>query len=109
MDSLASDSVASRRGHSHRRVCYYHMPTFQAFHVATRVDGEDLPEYDVQVDDKEKQVSCWIPSEAGKVSTTSRSRCSVVACLLIPTVYSELFSLLVYRRVPNRSQWRCDT
>ena len=43
------------------------MPTFQAFHATIRVDGEDLSEYDVQVDDNEKQVSCWIPSEAGKV------------------------------------------
>ena len=46
---------------------YYHMPTFQALHATIRVDGEDLSEYDVQVDDNEKQVSCWIPSEAGKV------------------------------------------
>lgn len=59
------------RGHSHGRAffsIYYHMPTFQAFHATIRVDDKDLPEYDVQVDDKEKQVSCWIPSEVGKVS-----------------------------------------
>jgi hypothetical protein len=46
------------------------MPTFQASHATIRVDGKDLPEYDVQVDGNAKQVSCWIPSEAGKVSTT---------------------------------------
>ncbi|KAF8663512.1 hypothetical protein AX14_006981 [Amanita brunnescens Koide BX004] len=42
------------------------MPKFQALHAGITIDGEDLPEYDVQVDDNGKQVSCWIPSEAGK-------------------------------------------
>jgi hypothetical protein len=45
------------------------MPKFQTLHAGITIDGEDLPEYDVQVDDNGKQVSCWIPSEAGKVGT----------------------------------------
>ena len=79
------------------------MPTFQAFHATIRVEGKDLPEYDVQVDDDEKQVSCWIPSEAGKVGI---GYTAPFACLLI--FFAELFSLLVCHRVPNRSRWIFD-
>lgn len=42
------------------------MPRFQAIHARIRVDNEELPEYHVQVDEDENNVSCWIPSEAGK-------------------------------------------
>jgi len=42
------------------------MPKFQAIHSRIKVDDEELPEYDVQVDENERQVSCWVPSEAGK-------------------------------------------
>ena len=45
------------------------MPNFQTFHARIKVHDEDLPEYDVQIDENEKQVSCWIPSETGKVCT----------------------------------------
>ncbi|KAJ7162068.1 hypothetical protein C8R46DRAFT_1193867 [Mycena filopes] len=30
------------------------------------VDGQGLPEYDVQISEDEKTVTCWVPSEAGK-------------------------------------------
>lgn len=36
--------------------------------VAIVVDGEPLPEFDVKVSDDAKTISCWIPSEEGKVS-----------------------------------------
>lgn len=65
---VTSRSQSQSQSHSHS-VIYYHMPTFQAFYVTIRVDGKDLPEYNIQVDDNERHVSCWIPSEAGKVST----------------------------------------
>jgi hypothetical protein len=42
------------------------MPKFQAINARVKVDNKELPEYDVQVDEGEKQVSCWIPSETGK-------------------------------------------
>ncbi|KAF8343544.1 hypothetical protein F5887DRAFT_972047, partial [Amanita rubescens] len=42
------------------------MPRFKTFHASIKVDDKALPEYDVQVDENEKQVSCWVPSEAGK-------------------------------------------
>lgn len=44
------------------------MPDLQAFHAEIKVDDIELPEYDVQVDQDRKIVSCWVPSEAGKVS-----------------------------------------
>lgn len=64
------------------------MPTFQAFHVTIRVDGKDLPEYDVQVDVDEKQVSCWIPSEVGKVSWSHCTVCVLTDRLLFRTFHS---------------------
>ncbi|KAJ7162085.1 hypothetical protein C8R46DRAFT_954978 [Mycena filopes] len=30
------------------------------------VDGQGLPEYDVQISEDEKTVTCWVPSEVGK-------------------------------------------
>jgi len=42
------------------------MPKFQAIHARIKVSDEELLEYDVQVDENERQVSCWVPSEAGK-------------------------------------------
>ncbi len=48
------------------------MPKFKTIHASIKVDDNELPEYDVQVDENEKQVSCWVPSEAGKVSTGPR-------------------------------------
>jgi hypothetical protein len=95
--------MSADRGSSQSQNYHRDMPTFQAFHATIRTDGEDLPEYDVQVDDNEKQVSCWIPSEAGKVST---AYCSV--CVLTD-LYSELFNLLVHHRVPHRSLRICVT
>ena len=89
--------IVSRRGRRHGRVLllyYYHMPTFRAFHVTIRIDSKDVSEYDVQVDDNEKQVSCWIPSEAGMVSIGYTAPFAY-----LPTVYSELFG---YRRAPGR-------
>ena len=46
------------------------MPKFQAIHARIKVNDEELAEYDVQVDENERQVSCWVPSEAGKVSAS---------------------------------------
>lgn len=45
------------------------MPNFQAFHADIKVDGNKLPEFNIQVDQDSKRVSCWVPSEAGNVST----------------------------------------
>ena len=45
---------------------FLYMPKFQAINARVKVDNKELPEYDVQVDEGEKQVSCWIPSETGK-------------------------------------------
>ncbi|KAK2460251.1 hypothetical protein APHAL10511_007640 [Amanita phalloides] len=42
------------------------MPRYSTLYARIKVDGGELPEYDIQVDESEKQVSCWIPSEAGK-------------------------------------------
>lgn len=47
-------------------VSFLYMPQFQAIHARIKVDNKELPEYHVHVDEDEKQVSCWIPSEAGK-------------------------------------------
>lgn len=48
------------------------MPRFKTLCASIKVDDNELPEYDVQVDENDKQVSCWVPSEAGKVSTRRR-------------------------------------
>ncbi|KAK2460249.1 hypothetical protein APHAL10511_007638 [Amanita phalloides] len=42
------------------------MPKFGNFIANIEVDKNALPEYDVRVEDNEKLVSCWVPSEAGK-------------------------------------------
>ncbi|KAF8630192.1 hypothetical protein AX15_003067 [Amanita polypyramis BW_CC] len=42
------------------------MPGFGIFHAGIKLGGEKLPEYNIQTDETEKKVSCWIPSEAGK-------------------------------------------
>ena len=43
------------------------MPKFGTFHARIKIDAKELLEYDVQINGNEKKVSCWIPSEAGKV------------------------------------------
>ena len=48
------------------------MPRFKTLHASIKVEDNELPEYDVQVDENEKLVSCWVPSEAGKVGTGPR-------------------------------------
>jgi len=42
------------------------MPTFGTINACIKVNGTELNEYDVQIDEKEKRVSCWIPSETDK-------------------------------------------
>lgn len=47
------------------------MPTFKEFSAwIEHSDGKKLPEYAVET--KEEEVSCWIPSEAGKVCLRRR-------------------------------------
>jgi hypothetical protein len=43
------------------------MPAYGDVFAAINVDGKPLDEYQVQEDDARKQVSCWIPSQVGKV------------------------------------------
>ena len=42
------------------------MPQFDNFQASISVDGVDLPEYGVAIDEKKKVVTCWVPSEVGK-------------------------------------------
>lgn len=43
------------------------MLTHRGFSAWIVVDGDPLPEYLVAIDDSAHRVSCWIPSEEGKV------------------------------------------
>lgn len=43
------------------------MVQFGTYHVWIEVDGDELPEFNVDVEEDKKKVTCWIPSEAGKV------------------------------------------
>jgi hypothetical protein len=43
------------------------MPQFGIFEAAVVVDDLELPEYCIKTDHDTKTVTCWIPSEAGKV------------------------------------------
>ncbi|KAK1231539.1 hypothetical protein PQX77_005331 [Marasmius sp. AFHP31] len=43
------------------------MPKIGDLSASIRVDGKDLEEYDVQVDEANRTATCWIASEAGKV------------------------------------------
>jgi len=43
------------------------MVKFGTYDVCVAVDNEQLPEFDVVVEEEERKVTCWIPSEAGKV------------------------------------------
>ena len=43
------------------------MPTFDIFEASISIDGVRLPEYNVVVDARKKIITCWVPSEVGKV------------------------------------------
>lgn len=43
------------------------MPGIANYSAWIEVDGKELSEYDVQYSDNGTRVTCWIPSEAGKV------------------------------------------
>lgn len=43
------------------------MPKFGIFEVCISVEGTELPEYSVTIDEQSRTVTCWIPSEVGKV------------------------------------------
>ena len=43
------------------------MVVFGTYDVCVKIDSERLSEFDVEVDEEGKRVTCWIPSEAGKV------------------------------------------
>ena len=45
----------------------HRMVKFGTYDVCVAVDNEQLPEFDVVVEEEERKVTCWIPSEAGKV------------------------------------------
>jgi len=49
--------------------------------VWIEVDGKELPEFDVEVDEVAKKTTCWIPSEAGKVLYRFPRRHICHACL----------------------------
>ncbi|KAM6490617.1 hypothetical protein JOM56_013960 [Amanita muscaria] len=44
------------------------MPTFGTINACINVDGTSLPEYGVQTNEGEREVTCWIPSENFSVS-----------------------------------------
>ncbi|KAJ7160249.1 hypothetical protein C8R46DRAFT_1194645 [Mycena filopes] len=39
---------------------------WKEFSAWITVDGQEVPEYDVQISEDEKKVTCWVPSEVGK-------------------------------------------
>lgn len=43
------------------------MPNLGIFEVCISVEGTELPEYNVTIDEQSRTVTCWIPSEVGKV------------------------------------------
>ncbi|KIL58495.1 hypothetical protein M378DRAFT_86425 [Amanita muscaria Koide BX008] len=47
------------------------MPTFGTINAYIKVDGTILPEYGVQTNEAEREVTCWIPSEVGKSFSVS--------------------------------------
>ena len=47
------------------------MPALGKFSAEIAVDNVPLPEYDARVDLEKSTVTCWIASEAGKVSNWS--------------------------------------
>ncbi|PFH48368.1 hypothetical protein AMATHDRAFT_5862 [Amanita thiersii Skay4041] len=42
------------------------MPKLGTFEARIRIDGVELPEYGIEIDEEGKKASCWVPSEAGK-------------------------------------------
>jgi hypothetical protein len=44
------------------------MLEYNTFRAGIRVDGDFLNVYDVEISPEENKVTCWIASEAGKVS-----------------------------------------
>lgn len=65
------------------------MLSFNAVEVAVMVDGAELTRYGVQCDNLNNTVTCWIPSEAGKV------RSNYLYCASL-TRYTIRFSLSVF-------------
>ena len=53
------------------------------------IEDKEIPHYDMHVDPAKKEVSCWIPSEAGKV----RGSLFAIDILFIPDL--GLFSCMV--------------
>jgi hypothetical protein len=43
------------------------MPEFGRFRAWVSIDGTEAQEYGVEHSEEDKKVTCWIPSEEGKV------------------------------------------
>lgn len=43
------------------------MPTYDDITITIQVDGADVPEFLVERDQVGKKVTCWVPSQIGKV------------------------------------------
>lgn len=46
------------------------MPDFDGISIKIRVNGADVPEFMVEKDLEERKVTCWVPSQVGKVGVT---------------------------------------
>lgn len=78
------------------------MLTHRGFSAWIVVDGKPLPEYLVAVDQNQHRVSCWVPSEEGKVCSQLSTEYELVLILLseihrcVPGPWRKCGHLLIY-------------
>jgi len=44
--------------------------TYADFKVSVLIDGKEIPHYGIETNEEKREVSCWIASEAGKVTNS---------------------------------------
>lgn len=60
----------------------------RGYSVHIEVEGEELPQFQVETPD-ERTMTCWMPSEAGKVTFKLQSFDTLLTCLMSLTRHSQ--------------------
>ena len=69
--STSSPTLLTKLLFGERTFDFLSMPTVGHLSAWIQVDGVRLPEYATEIDPSGTKASCWVPSEAGKVSHPS--------------------------------------
>ena len=69
------------------------MPKLLGFDVWVEMEGVKLPEYKAETKNDEREISCWIPCETGKVSHDFRTSLRPILCILLTMVHRQDFRI----------------